>query len=198
MKKITFVSILSFIFLSLSGTFTYLFSYLPFKIPWVFMITGIFILIASGIFSAVYGKAIKANIIIFVVNAVSLGLCIKAWYIFRGFSNSLLIMLLVSLIVTAVLWLFYLLLFIPFLEKHFGIYIWLFIISVIVIYVFVMAFTKTHFVSTIGFYMIVEIAFFCIVYRNQSFQRSFQRNCFVYIQYSDCCNYNCTSDAGSG
>ena len=93
------------------------------------------------------------------INAFALGLCIRGWYIYRGFDNPLWVMLLISLISTFYLWVFYLLLFVPIFNRNYTAFTIIFMILSIIAYVLVVIFTKTTFVSTYGWYMIIEIAF---------------------------------------
>ena len=98
MKKITFTTILSFIFLAISSLTAYLTRNISID-SWKMLIIGVFILIGSAIL-AIFGrrdsKGLKnpnvfVNIICYILSSIALGFCIRAWYIFRGFNNSLLI-----------------------------------------------------------------------------------------------------------
>ncbi|MBQ7307993.1 MAG: hypothetical protein IJW82_05640, partial [Clostridia bacterium] len=83
----------------------------------------------------------------------------RAWYVFRVFNNSLLTMILVSLTCNLYLWIFYLLAKIPFLKNHFYWTFWVYLLASIIAYVLVVCYTKTTYVSTFGYYMIIQIAF---------------------------------------
>ena len=123
------------------------------------LVTGVGILVVSGILFAITHKIFVFRIICFIFNAVALGFCIRCWYVFRGFDNPLWLMLLVSLACLVYLLVFYALLYIPTIEKHFKIYIWVMLaITVIIYFIFVCA-VKTTFLSTFGYYLIIEVAF---------------------------------------
>ena len=123
------------------------------------LVTGVGILVFSGILFAITHKIFVFRIICFIFNAVALGFCIRCWYVFRGFDNPLWLMLLVSLACLVYLLVFYALLYIPTIEKHFKIYIWIMLaITVIIYFIFVCA-VKTTFLSTFGYYLIIEVAF---------------------------------------
>lgn len=159
MKKITFVSIMSFIFLALCSLFEYIFRSFTFEFAWIPLVIGVGCLILSGILAYNAKNNITANILCFIINSVALGLCIRAWYMYRNYDNSLGVMLIVSLACVVYLIIFYLLLYIPFIEKHINVYIWVFLIFTLVIYLAVMFLSKTTYVSTFGYFVIVEIAF---------------------------------------
>ena len=108
------------------------------------------------------------NSLCFLVNAVSLGLCIRSWYIYRNFDNELWVMLLISLACVIYLMIFYLLLYIPAIEKIFNIYLWVFLISTLVSYLIVMSLSETTFISTFGYFVIIEIAFIFAMCKTQN------------------------------
>ena len=99
----------------------------------------------------------------------------KAWYDFREYQASLHNMLLVSLIVNAVLWIYYLLLFVPFFRKHFKSFTGLYILSVLIVLVFVLIPIQIPMISTVAFYLITEIGFlFALCIRNICFKELFE------------------------
>ena len=174
MKKISFVSLLSLLFLSLCSFVGYFLRFINFDSFWVPLIFGGFMMIISGIVKIIAKKNMVANIICFFVNAIALGLCLRSWYIFREFDNELWVMLLVSIASVIYLLIFYLLLYIPFFNKHFNVYIWVFLILSFIGYLLVMILTKTTFVSTFGYYMIIEIAFiFAMCRKQETFKQVF-------------------------
>lgn len=183
MKKITFTTILSFIFLAISSLTAYLTRNIAFN-SWQMLIIGIFILIGSAILAIFGRKSSKGdkspnmfvNVICYILSSVALGFCIRAWYIFRGFNNSLLIMMLVSFLCIWYLWIYYALSKIPLFEKHPLLFMILFIALSIIIYVIVIVKTKTTFVSTFGFYMIIEIAFIFAMLADADNYSEFLRN----------------------
>ena len=159
MKKITFISILLFVFLALSGTCTWLLSSYHPSTPWIPLVIGLSVMCCTAIVYSFSGSFTILHCLVFIFNSLAFGLCIRAWYAYRGFQNSLYILLIIALLATAVLWIYYLLLFVPFIEKHFKTYTGVFVLSVAAIYLLVMIFTKTQFVSTVGYYMIIVVAF---------------------------------------
>ena len=159
MKKITFVSLMSLLFLVISSTMAYFFRYVGFANPLVPLGIGFGIMVVNGIISCFAKTNVVANTFCFSINAVALGFCIRSWYMFRGFDNALWIMLLVAVACVVYLLLFYALLYIPAIEKHFNRYFWVFLILTLVAYLIVVFTSKTTFVSTFGYYVIVEIAF---------------------------------------
>ena len=159
MKKITFISLISFLFLSLCSLFENLFRFIPFENAWTPLLIGVGILFLSGSISACIKKNVVGNCICFLINSIALGLCIRAWYVFRNFDNEWWVMLLVSLACVLYLLIFYFSLYIPFLEKHINVYIWIFLLLSLAAYITVVCFSETTYVSTFGYYMIIEIAF---------------------------------------
>ncbi len=129
MRKTAFVSMLSFVFLALSSICTWLLSSFSPPTPWIPLGIGFVILIISGAICLKFDLYTVTPYIVFVLNLFALSLCMKAWYDFRGCQVSLHNMLLVSLIVNAVLWIYYLLLFVPFFRKHFKSFTGLYICS---------------------------------------------------------------------
>ena len=123
------------------------------------LVTGVGILVVSGILFAITHKIFVFRIICFIFNAVALGFCIRCWYVFRGFDNPLWLMLLVSLACLVYLLVFYALLYIPTIEKHFKIYIWIMLAITVIIYFILVCAAKTTFLSTFGYYLIIEFAF---------------------------------------
>lgn len=176
MKKISLVSIASLIFLSLCSLVGWAFRYVSFNDAVAYVVIGLVICLISGIILFVLRK--KSSIfylISYLLNAFGLGLCIRGWYIYRGFDNPLWVMLLISLISTFYLWVFYLLLFVPIFNRNYTAFTIIFMILSIIAYVLVVIFTKTTFVSTYGWYMIIEIAFiFALSIKNDDNKQLFK------------------------
>lgn len=129
------------------------------KTGFVSLMALAFLLVISGVTAFVVRDKTAVNIACFAVNAVALGCCIRAWYIFRGLNNGFLTMFFVSLACIAYLWLFFALCLIPPLSRHIKLFFWLWLILSVIAYVLVVIFTKTTFVSTFGFYMLVMCGF---------------------------------------
>ena len=165
MKKITLVSLASFLFLILASSVAVLtrgaFGKSNDEAIRAACI-GIGILIASGVLALIIRSNNYTNIICFFVNAVAMGILIRAWYIFRGFDNTFFTMLIVSLATVLYLWVFFALTKIPFVHRSKAAYTLLCVLYVIlsaVLYIIAVAKTHTTYLSTFGYYMIIELAF---------------------------------------
>lgn len=161
MKKITLVSLASLVFLLLcSGVAVLLGKVLDDALVALFI--GIAILVASGILAFVVRESTKINILCFILSAVAMGVLIRAWYINRGFDNPFSLMALISLGAVLYLWVFFALSKIPFIHKSKAAYTCLCVLYAVLsglFYFAVMLNTETTFVSTCGYYMIIELAF---------------------------------------
>ena len=159
MKKTMIVSGLSLLFLLTASAVAYGLRRMAFSSAWIPLAIGAGLLVLSGI-GAFFAKAeMIKNLVCFCVSAVALGFCICAWYIFRGFDNAFYVIALVSVACIAYLWIFYALSRIPFFERHFNLFFWIFYILSFIAYVLIVIFTKTTYVSTFGYYMLIEMAF---------------------------------------
>lgn len=175
MKKITIVSLFSLLFLTISSVVAYSLKYTNITNLWIFFIVGVIILVTSGIVNLVFSKKKWLDAICFISNAISLGFLIRTWYMYREFDNPLWIMLLVSVACLVYLIVFYLALYIPFIERHYEIYLLIFIIVTLIAYITIIFTTKTTFVSTFGYYLIIEIAFiFAMSTPAKTFNRLFR------------------------
>lgn len=161
MKKISLVSIASFIFLFLcSVTALLLKNFITDQ--WVAFGIGLAILAVSGIIAFLVRERVAINILCFFISSVAMGFLIRSWYINRVFNNSLWLMCLISLAAVLYLWIFFALSKIPFIHKSKAAYIVLCVLYAIIsvgAYLAVMLNTKTTYISTFGFYMIIEFAF---------------------------------------
>lgn len=157
-KKISLVSIISLLFLVLSSVVAY---YLKFKDlkNWTSLLIGVLIALFSGVLALTFKKIKITKYISLFLNAIALGFCIRAWYIYRSYDNTLLLMIAVSLLSLCYLWMFYLFLYLPFIEKYINVFFILYVILSLIGYVLLIIFTKTTWLSTFGYYMIVEISF---------------------------------------
>lgn len=161
MKKITIVSTASFGFLILcSAVERIIRGFLTDQV--LALILGVLILVISGILVILAKENMILNGICFGLSAVAMGVLIRAWYINRGFENSFGIMTAVSLSAVLYLWIFFALSRIPIFRRSRVAYIILAVSYAVlsgVGYLFVMLNTRTTFVSTFGYYMIIELAF---------------------------------------
>lgn len=161
MKKITIVSLASFGFLFLTSLCARL-TRGVFSGALAPLIIGLSILIVSGVLAFIIREKLSMNLICFVINSIAMGILIRAWYILRGFDNSFGVMLIVSLATVIYLWVFFALSKIPFIHKSKAAYIALCVIyaclSALIYYIAVLK-TETTYLSTFGYYMILELAF---------------------------------------
>ena len=161
MKKITVVSLVSFVFLLMCSFVEYILRGILTD-QLTTLLLGIGILAASGVLAIFAREKVSLNSICFTLSAISMGILIRAWYINRGFDNTIAVMLLVSLAAVSYLWIFFALSRIPVFRESRNAYVAFAVIYAIisgVAYLIVMLNTKTTFVSTFGYYMIIELAF---------------------------------------
>ncbi len=159
MKKITIVSFASLCFLLFSSAVAYFLRYTDWNGAWKYLLVGVGILVASSVIAVFAKENTAINLVCFFISSVALGFCIRSWYVFRGFDNSFGVMALVSLAAVAYLCFFALLGRIPVIARHINLCVWIYIILSTIGYVIVIFTTETTFVSTFGYYMIVESAF---------------------------------------
>ena len=161
MKKITVVSLVSFLFLFICSVVAKLCAnwFDSYTAPlWI----GLAILAISGIIALIVRDNIGVNIFCSVLSAIAMGIIIRSWYILRGLENSILIMTLISLGAVLYLWVYFAIIRIPPIRESAGITVAvtvLYAIVSIVIYILLVLNTKTNFVSTVGYYAILEFAF---------------------------------------
>lgn len=150
---------MSLLFLILCSVAGYLARYIDFGNQWAPLIIGIVLLIVSCLF-AIGGKYLKfLNIITFTLNSIALGFCIRSWYMFRSFDNTIWIMLAVSVAASLVLWIFYLYSLIPGFDNSPKTFTFVFAFIGLIGYVFLVFSTNTTFLSTLGYYLLIELGF---------------------------------------
>ncbi len=159
MKKLKIVSFLSFGFLLLASVVTFGLKNTYFVNPWLPLIIGGVILLFSGLAAIIGKKSTVINLICYAVSGVALGFCIRAWYMYRGFDNPFWVLVLVSLVCVSYLWVAFALSRLPFAQAHPALFVILLLVVSLAAYICLVIFTKTTYVSTFGYYMIVEIAF---------------------------------------
>ncbi len=161
MKKISIVSLASFVFLMLSSTVA-LVSKFIFNGAVAPLIGGCIILLLSGVLAFIIKESTPVNILCFFISSVAMGCLIRAWYNLREIENSMLTMILVSLSLVAYLWLFFALSRIPFIRHNktaFIVFSIIFVILSVAAYILLVMNTNTTYLSTIGYYAIIEFAF---------------------------------------
>ena len=161
MKKISIVSAVSLAFLLTSSTVAFLTRGI-WNGLWPYLITGVLLLIISGVVALFAKYLIPLNVFCSLTSAVAMGFLIRAWYILRGLENGMPTMILVSLAAVAYIWVFFLLSRIPVFRTHrtaYKIFFASYVLVSLAIYIAVVFTTKTNFVSTFGYYMTIELAF---------------------------------------
>ena len=163
MKKTALVSLVSFTFLATSSAVAYLLRFTDLA-DWTALTVALVILGVSAIVALVARKYKWMNAATFVISATALGFAIRAWYVFRDFDNPYWKMLLVSLGCVAYLWVYHLLLRIPLLSRHAAVFTSAWLILSLLGYLALVFLTTTTWVSTFGYYMLIEIAFILAMY----------------------------------
>ena len=143
------------------------------------ILVGIAVLVISGILAVFAGERIVPNAICFALGAIAFGVLLRAWYINRGFTNGPLTLLLVSLSAVLYLLLFVLISQLKLFRSNRRAYIILAIIYGAVsgiLYLLIMLTTKTTYVSTFGYFMIVELGFIFALSLDTNNKRELFRN----------------------
>lgn len=175
MKKTSLVSLLSILFLILSSLVAYYLKDQAYTTEWYSFFIGIGVMVIGGFLAAIFKRSFLINVLCFLLNAVALGFFIRAWYHYRNFDNSLITVLFVSLSCVVYLWFFFGLLHIPLFNRYYGKFLVVYLVLSFIGYLFLIVTTKTTYLSTFGFYMIVEIAFlFSLSTKAHSFNEFFR------------------------
>ena len=178
MKKITIVSLASFLFLLLCSIVACATKHMLVN-QVTTLILGLVILALSGVIVIFAKEIVWLNSLCFLISSVAMGVLIRAWYINRGFDNSLITMALVSLSAVLYLWVFFALSGIPLFRRSRKAYI-IFTVTFAALsgigYLIVMLNTKTTYVSTFGYYMILELAFIFAMSLEVESKRQLLRN----------------------
>lgn len=159
MKKIGFVSVFSFVFLLISSLVAYFLGKINFSTVWFPLCIGVVTLALSGVLAIFAKNNTILNAVCYLLSGVALGFFIRAWYIFRGFNNPIWLFVLVSLSCVVYLWIVFALSKIPCCYKHPKLFILVVLLLSLFGYILLVALTKTTYISTFGYYMIIEIAF---------------------------------------
>lgn len=161
MKKITVVSAVSFLFLFICSAVAKLTMH-TFNGHVTPLIIGISVLAASGVIALIVRENPIVNIFCAVLSAVAMGFILRAWYILRDLENSILVMLLISLGAVVYLWIYFALIRIPVVNESAGVTVAVTVLYAIIslaVYLLLVFKTKTNFVSTVGYYAILEFSF---------------------------------------
>ena len=161
MKKITIVSVVSFIFLFICSLVAKVIAniFTDFEDP---LLIGVLMLAGSGVLAFVVRESVGINILCSVISAVAMGFILRSWYILRGLENSVFTMTLISVGAVVYLWIYFAIIRIPDIKESAGVTVAVTVIYIVIsilIYVLLVLGTKTTFVSTVGFYAFLEISF---------------------------------------
>ena len=161
MKKLLIVLFASFLFLFGTSCISIWLNAFDFDNYWIPLAIGCSIILVSIALIVIYQK-IKIQLflyLVFVINFIAMGFLIKTWHLFRGYNLDLYVLILISLGCVGYLVIFYVLSYIPIFSKHFKSYLLTFLVVSIVAYIILIIVTKTSYLSTFGYYMIIEIGF---------------------------------------
>ncbi|MCM1289925.1 MAG: hypothetical protein NC132_03740 [Corallococcus sp.] len=158
MRRLARTILASFLFLTVCSLVGYLAYYT--KITHFWTMFGI----ATGVLAVGIGigcvKHISCKVVAFFINAVAMGFYLQSWYISRGFTdNGIWLMLGVAALAVAYTVLFVLPLFIPAVSRHYGIYVTVFVLLSLGGYIALVVCTTTTWVSTLGYYGILQLSF---------------------------------------
>lgn len=161
MKKLFLIVAVSFVFLMVSSFVCYLLKFITFNAAWVPLVIGSAIIVPSLMLLFPYYKLGKVRYLnyILVLNMISMGFLIKSWHLFRGYQLQFWVLALVSLACVIYLLIYYFLSFVPLFSKHYTVYLIIMVILSLAGYIALIATTKTTFISTYGYYMIIELGF---------------------------------------
>ena len=158
MKRCLKTLAISLAFLVTTSIVGYFAKYIPLGFWWTFGIaTGILALGIVLTFTLKRRCSVKLAVIF--INAVAMGFYLRSWYINRGFNNPLWLILCVALLASVYLLLFMLPLYINAINRHYGVYLLIFTILSLAGYICLVVLTKTTWVSTLGYYGLLELGF---------------------------------------
>ena len=161
MKRISIVSLASFIFLMISSVVA-LATKIIFTDAVYALAAGCITLIISGVLALIIRENVAVNVVCFFISSVAMGMLIRSWYILRGLENSIITMVLISLSLVAYLWLYFAISRIPFIRgSRTGMIIFsaVFVVLSLVAYIILVNKTETTYLSTLGYFAIIELGF---------------------------------------
>ena len=157
MKRLFKTFAASLLFLTVTSLVGYFAYYTQIKNFWAVFGIASGILALSVVLTCIKKKATK--IAAFFVIAVSMGFYLQSWYVNRGFNNSVWLILGVAALASAYMLIFVLPLLVPAINRHYSIYLTFFVVLSLAGYVALLVFTKTTWVSTLGFFGILQLSF---------------------------------------
>ncbi len=149
----------SFLFLTVTSVTAFVLRYVHIFDVWAMFGLASGILAIGIVLHIVLKKKNALKLIPFFVNAVSMGAYLRSWYIFRGFDNPLWMTVLIAAAASSILLLFVAFLLIAKINNHYGIYTLIFILTALAVYILLIIFTQNTWVSTLGYYGIIVVAF---------------------------------------
>ena len=164
MKKAAYLSVYSTVFLLISAIVTVVSCYFTFSDAWIPLILAFAVLILSVVLTIVLQIPVGRKLyIISTLNSAALGFAMRAWYIYRNLNNSFFTFLLVILAAVAVLLLFYVISFIPFVDRHYPVFSWILTALILLLYIAGLFLLRNTWLSTLGYYLIfIWAAVFCM------------------------------------
>lgn len=182
LKKLGFITVMALAFLLVASVVAFVSGFLPGQEQEyyiLYLIAGVAVIVLSGIVALIVKKNAAVNAVCFFVNGVALGICIRAWYLYRRIDNDIFTLILVCIACIAYIWLFVALCQIPVLARHIRAFFWVWLILSALGYFAAVTFTKTTFVSTFGIYMLVLCSFAYAVVRPAENKRELLRTLTV-------------------
>ncbi len=173
----------SFLFLSLTSVTAFLLRYVHIFEVWAMFGLASGILVIGIVSHILLRKTNKLKLIPFFINAVSMGAYLRSWYIFRGFDNPLWLTVLVAAAASSILLVFVVFLLIPKINDHYGIYTLVFVLVALAVYILLVIFTQNTWVSTLGYYGIIVVAFI-IGLSLMPYSETFPYSTLVWSSYS--------------
>ena len=164
MKKTLIVSSVSFAFLTISSAVAYLLRFAAISDPWLALLIALVTLGVSAAVALAARRVRWLNAVCFAVSAAALGFALRAWYVFRNFDNPFWQILLVSFGCVIYLIVYYLFSLIPPFSRNLPLFTAAWLILSLVAYLLLVFLTTTTWVSTFGYYMLIEIAFILAMY----------------------------------
>lgn len=167
------IFIFASLFIFLSSVVTYLLRYVNIKKDYLALMIGFGILAVSFTLMILFHKKLFVNIIAYVLGIVALGFMIRSWYLHCGYDNDMWILFFVFL--ASCLYYIILRLLLRISERYRHLIFFLYIGITLVAYIVVIIVTKTTYVSTFGYYMIMTIGFIIVsIISDESDKRPFE------------------------
>lgn len=162
-KSLLLFCLYSFSFFLLSAAVTASAGRFGFEKPMFPLLIGFSVIVANVIAAIIMNDhEVNSKIITAVcsvLNSVALGFAVRAWYMFRHINNPFPVLILVAVLEVVYLSAAFALFSIKFVRRHFRIFWAIFTVLTIAAYVLCAVFVKADFVSTAGYWLIVQWIF---------------------------------------